>query len=78
MRERTGVRWRPRHAAGLCGPPITPPAGGVVILGATVTTVHIDAPDLLGSRGGLGTLVKMWPALRSRGRGMDLCDGRAT
>jgi hypothetical protein len=74
MRERTGVRWRPRHAAGLCGPLITPPASGVVTRGATVTTVHIDAPDLMGSRGGLGTLVRMWQAFLSRGRRMGLFD----
>jgi hypothetical protein len=59
MRERTGVRWRPRHAAGPCGPPIAPLACVVVTLGATVTTAHIDAPDLMGSHGGLGTLVRI-------------------
>jgi hypothetical protein len=34
-RERTGVRWRPRYAAGPCGPPITPLACVVVTRGAT-------------------------------------------
>jgi hypothetical protein len=59
MRERTGVRWRLRHASGPYGPPITPLADVVVTLGATVTTAPTDAPDLMGSRGGLGTLVEM-------------------
>src|SRR5262245_14410329 len=54
---RTGVRWRRRPAAGTCGPPTTPLAGVVVALGATVTTAHLDDPDLMGRRGGLGTLV---------------------
>jgi len=74
MRERTGVRWRPRHAAGPYGPPLTPLACVVVKLGATVTTAHIDAPDLLGSRGGLGTLVWIRRAFLSRCRGMGLFD----
>jgi hypothetical protein len=60
-RERVGVRWRLRQAAGPCGPPSTPQAG-VVTLGATVTSAHIDAPDLLRHRGGLGTRVRMWQA----------------
>jgi hypothetical protein len=60
MRERTGVSRRPGHAAALCGPPITPLAGVVVTLGATVTTAYIDEPDLMGRRGGLGTLVRIW------------------
>jgi hypothetical protein len=34
-RDCSGVRWRPRYAAGLCGPPITPLACVVVTLGAT-------------------------------------------
>jgi hypothetical protein len=38
----------------------------------------IDEPDQTGRRGGLGTLVRMWQALLSRGRGMDLCDRCAT
>jgi hypothetical protein len=74
MRERTGVRRRPRHAAGPCGPSITPLACVVVTLGAMVPTAHIDAPDLMGSRGGLGTLVKMWQTFLSRCRGMGLFD----
>ena len=74
MRERTGVRRQPRRATAPCGPPITPLACIVVTLGAMVTTVHIDAPDLLGSRCGLGTLGRMWPTLLSRCRGMDLFD----
>jgi hypothetical protein len=49
-------------------------AGGVVALGATVTPAHIDEADLMGRRGGLGTLVRMWQALLSRGKGMGLCD----
>ena len=73
-RERIGVRWRPRHAAGPCGPPITPLAGVVVPLGATVTTAYIDEPDLMGSRGGSGMLVGMWQAFLSRCRGMGLFD----
>jgi hypothetical protein len=55
-------------------PPITPLAGVVVTLGATVTTASIDTPDLLGSRGGLGTLVRMWQAFLSRCRRMGLFD----
>jgi hypothetical protein len=42
--------------------------------GATVTAAHIDAPDLRGSRGGLGTLVRMWQAFLSRCRRMGLFD----
>jgi hypothetical protein len=74
MRERTGVRRRPGQAAGPCGPPITPPAGVVVTLGAMVTTAHLAEADLMGRRGGLGTLVRMWQALLSRCRGMGLWD----
>jgi hypothetical protein len=74
LRERTGVRRRPRHAAAPCGSPITPLAGVVVTRGTTVTTAPIDAPDLMGSRGGLGTLVRMWQALLSRCRRMGLLD----
>jgi hypothetical protein len=39
-----------------------------------VTPAHIDAPDLMGSRGGLGTLVRIWQAFLSRCRGMGLFD----
>jgi hypothetical protein len=39
-----------------------------------VTTAHLDEPDLMGRRGGLGTLVRIWQALLSRCRGMGLCD----
>ena len=74
MRERTGVRRRPRRATAPCGPPTTPLAGGVVTLGTTVTTAHIDEPDLMGSRGGLGTLVRIWQAFLSRCRRMGLLD----
>jgi len=73
-RARTGMRRRPRHTGGPCGPPITSLACVGVTLGAAVTTAPIDAPDLLGSRGGLGTLVRMWQACLSRCRGMGLCD----
>ena len=74
MREHTGGHWRPQHAAGLCGRQITTPAGVVVTRGATVTIVRIDAPDPMGSRGGLGTLVRMWQALLPRCRRMGLFD----
>jgi hypothetical protein len=74
MRERTGVRWRPRHAAGPYGPPITPLACVGVKPGATVTKEHIDEPDLMGSRGGLGTLVGIWQTFLSRCRGMGQFD----
>jgi hypothetical protein len=59
---------------GALRPPITPLAGVVVTLGSTVTTAHMDAPDLMGRRGGLGTLVGMWQTFLSRGRGMGLFD----
>ena len=69
---------RRASAAEAChGSPITPLAG-VVKPGATVTTAHLDPPDLLGRRGGLGTLVRMWQAFPSRSRGMALCDGWGT
>ena len=73
MRARTGVRWWPRHAAGLCGPDHT--AGRRCRhTRREVTTAYIDAPDLMGRRGGLGTFVRMWQTLLSRCRGMGLCD----
>jgi hypothetical protein len=58
-RERVGVRWRLRQAAGPCGAPSTPLAGVVVTLGPTVTSAHIDAPDLMGRHGELGTRVRL-------------------
>jgi hypothetical protein len=70
-----GGRGVPRS---LAAPPITPPAGVVVKPGATVTTAHIDAPDLRGRRGGLGTRVGVGQAWLSRRRGRDLVDGWAT
>jgi hypothetical protein len=65
--ERVQARARRRAVAaeagrGPCGPRITPLAGVVVTLGATVTSAHLDAPDLLGRRGGLGARVRMWQA----------------
>jgi len=50
------------------------PACVVVKQDATATTAHVDEPDLMGRRGGLGTFVRMWQACLSRCRGMGLFD----
>jgi hypothetical protein len=54
MRARTGVRWRPLQA------------GVVVTPGATGTTAHLDAPDLMGAVAGWG---------RASGCGRRCCPG---
>jgi hypothetical protein len=44
---------------GALRPPSTPLAGAVVTLGPTVTSAHIDEPDLMGRHGELGTRVRL-------------------
>ena len=77
--ERVHARAHRRASAaeacrGALPPPITPLACVVVKPGATVTKEHIDEPDLMGSRGGLGTLAGIWQAFLSLCRRMGLFD----